>query len=92
MRNPVVHGDFSFVKLGKEALDNIVMPMSNNEGGLHPSIDTHRDTSGSNTVKKGDICYSKKHVVKAERGRLINGVEFFQGLCVQASAFLHFRI
>lgn len=40
VRNAILHGDFSSVKLGKEALDNIVVPMSNNEGGLHPFIDT----------------------------------------------------
>jgi len=90
MRNLILHGDFSSVKLGNEALDNILVPMSNNEGGLHPLVDNHRDTSGSNIVKKGDLCYSKKQTVKAERGRFMNGVEFFQGLRVQASTFLHF--
>ena len=91
MRNPI-HVYFISIKLGKEALDNIVVSMSNNEGGLHPFIATHKDTSGTNTVEKGDNFYSRKHTVKAERGRFMNGVEFFQGLHVQESAFLHFCI
>lgn len=30
------------VKQGKEAVDNMMVPVSNNEGSLHPFIDTEK--------------------------------------------------
>lgn len=89
VRNPILHGDFSVVNLGKEALDNMEMPMNNNEEGLHPFIDTHRDNSGSSIAKKGDIYYYKKHTVKAERGRHEWGGIFPRFACagINISAF-----
>lgn len=87
--------DISAVKLGKEALDDIVVPMSNNEGGLHPFIDTHRDTSGSNIVKSSDICYSKKTYCEGRERKIHEcGGTFPRFACagISISAFLHIAI
>lgn len=84
--------EFSAVKVGKEALDNIVVSMSNNEGGLYPFIDTN--ILQGQTVKKGDICYSKKtHFAKSERSHKWGRVfQRFAYVGISISAFLHIAI